>query len=265
MSKYRPYVDYRKIYVEHHGPIPIDDDGRSFDVHHLDGDPTNNDPANLIALSVNDHYELHLSQQDWHACLLIASRLHMSPEEKSNLSKQAAQKRVDNGVHHFLDPKWQKAATQKAIASGRHNFIGGEVQRKRIARNDHPFVGDNNISKRRIDDGTHHFLGGKIQSTINSQRVANGTHNLLGGDVSRLAVRSQLESGRHSSQKQYTCPHCQRIGFGSGMKSKHFDNCKKSPTYVRKQHAIRICPNCGKIGRGSNMTRYHFDKCKMKQ
>ena len=35
---------YRKIYEQHHGPIPIDESGRTYDIHHIDGNHFNNDP-----------------------------------------------------------------------------------------------------------------------------------------------------------------------------------------------------------------------------
>jgi hypothetical protein len=35
---------YRKIYEQNFGPIPKDGDGRSYDVHHIDGNRNNNVP-----------------------------------------------------------------------------------------------------------------------------------------------------------------------------------------------------------------------------
>ena len=30
--------NYRKIWVERHGPIPLDENGRTYEIHHIDGD-----------------------------------------------------------------------------------------------------------------------------------------------------------------------------------------------------------------------------------
>lgn len=45
---------HRDVYRDHHGPIP-----EGWHVHHEDGDPLNNDPGNLVALSPADHAQRH--------------------------------------------------------------------------------------------------------------------------------------------------------------------------------------------------------------
>jgi hypothetical protein len=71
----------RKVYKRHFGSIP-----RDFDVHHIDGNRKNNDPTNLTAISLQEHYNIHLSQKDWGACLLIAARMKASPEKLAELA-----------------------------------------------------------------------------------------------------------------------------------------------------------------------------------
>ena len=41
---------HREIYIENFGPIPEDNV-----IHHIDGNPSNNDPTNLQAIHINDH------------------------------------------------------------------------------------------------------------------------------------------------------------------------------------------------------------------
>ena len=45
----------------------------------------------------------------------------------------------------------------------------------------------------------------------------------------RNELRQKLmkERGTHNSQKEHTCPHCNKIGKGNMMFRWHFDNCKK--------------------------------------
>ena len=52
---------YRKIYEDHYGPIPKEENGRSYEIHHLDGNSNNNDPKNLIAVTLQEHYNIHYS------------------------------------------------------------------------------------------------------------------------------------------------------------------------------------------------------------
>lgn len=52
------------------------------DIHHIDGNPSNNDPVNLIALSRSDHM-----------------KLHAAGNEKTSVRKRLAQ------LKRFEDPK----------------------------------------------------------------------------------------------------------------------------------------------------------------
>ena len=89
MSIYKPKVDYRKIYRDHCGPIPRDKDGRSYEIHHIDGNSSNNDITNLKCVSIQEHYEIHKSQGDHAACLIMSDRMKISVEEKTCLAKLA--------------------------------------------------------------------------------------------------------------------------------------------------------------------------------
>lgn len=201
-KKRTPSKVYRKIYEQHYGPIPTDVDGRTYDIHHIDGNTENNDPSNLIAVSVQEHYNVHYEQEDYGACWLIARNMKMSPEEISELASKRNQSRVDNGTHNFLGGKYIK----QLIEAGTHPFLGGELQRTNNAE--------------RVLNGTHNFLGdGEYQRSIQRNRFAAGTHNF------QLA----LQNGTHNSQIKKTCPHCGRAIAITGFRRWHGDNCKSRP------------------------------------
>jgi len=71
----------RRIWRKHNGPIPVDERGVSFDIHHRDGDWHNNAPENLQALSVLEHYRVHFAQGDWAAAWYISKRLNLSTDD----------------------------------------------------------------------------------------------------------------------------------------------------------------------------------------
>ena len=54
---------YRKIYENHYGEIPIDENGRIFEIHHIDGDHDNNHYTNLMAVTIHEHYDIHKSME----------------------------------------------------------------------------------------------------------------------------------------------------------------------------------------------------------
>ena len=94
-------MNYRRIYEQFHGPIPRDNEGRSFDIHHIDGNRNNNDPSNLVALSKIEHYNIHLNQGDKGAALRLANELKIDPIIRSTLARESALARVEKGTHNF--------------------------------------------------------------------------------------------------------------------------------------------------------------------
>ena len=55
-------MNYRKLWEQVHGQIPKDEQGRTYDIHHIDGNRKNNSIENLICLSLDDHHKIHLKQ-----------------------------------------------------------------------------------------------------------------------------------------------------------------------------------------------------------
>lgn len=179
---------YRKIYENHTGPIPKDECGRSYEVHHIDGNKKNNNPDNLVALSIREHYDVHYSQGDYGACLFIAQyRLNHSVEELSELARLNALKRVKNKTHPFLNGEMQSKMNLLRVSKGTHNL-------------------------QRREDGT----------SVASERVVNGSHPFLGNEN----TKKQLAAGKHASQIIKTCNHCGKEIDAANFKRWHGDNCK---------------------------------------
>lgn len=222
MCIYCPTKNYRKIYQEHFGPIPKDQDGRTYDIHHKDGDHSNNSPENLEVLSIKEHYAVHYSQGDWMACWRMKQRMDLTPEEISFLSKKSAMDRVNNKTHNLLGPETNK----KRVDAGTHHFLGGNNPSKRkVKEGTHHWLGPE-TNKKRVDAGTHNFMGDNNPSR---KSVANGTHHML---MDNNPSRQRVDSGTHNFQVIWTCPHCSKTGKGTGLYARwHGDNCRtKSST-----------------------------------
>lgn len=181
-------VYHRRIYERHYGPIPKDKDGRSYEIHHIDGNHNNNNIKNLKLVSIQEHYDIHHAQGDFGACLIMSDRMKISPEEKSRLASLHAKKRLESGDHPFLRPNFQRNTAIKMTAEGRNPFTGGEIQRR-----------------------------------SNQERLANGTHHLIGNTL----ARDLIAQGLHPTQKKWTCLHCQKTGVGASNYNRwHGDKCK---------------------------------------
>jgi hypothetical protein len=145
----RPHARvYRKIYEDHYGPIPKEENGRSYEIHHIDGDHSNNNPSNLKAVTIQEHYDIHNSQGDWYACLKIGNAMRLSPEELSDVasknSKRVQKERLENGTHHFLNSEFQSKVNRIRVENGTHNFLDGTIARK--------------AQQNLVENKTHHFL-----------------------------------------------------------------------------------------------------------
>jgi len=120
-------MNYRKIWESVYGSIPRDEEGRSYEIHHVDGDRNNNCLENLICLSAREHYELHLKQGDYLAAHVIAHRLNLpfegwqhSEETKLKISK-ANKGRESNrkGKPHSEETKKKIGETNKISQLGK--------------------------------------------------------------------------------------------------------------------------------------------------
>lgn len=75
-----------------------------FEIHHIDGNRSNNDPSNLQAVTIEQHLQIHLLQNDHGTVQAILIRMNRSVDENELLIQSA--------------PKLQK----KLLDQNRHNF-----------------------------------------------------------------------------------------------------------------------------------------------
>jgi hypothetical protein len=116
---------YRKTYELYKGPIPKDDEGRTYEIHHIDGNRDNNDIFNLVALSIQDHYDIHYLQREYGACLLISRKMNLTAEEmregQSFCGKIAAKKAKETGTYN-LSPELTSKTQKRIVKAGTHHF-----------------------------------------------------------------------------------------------------------------------------------------------
>lgn len=94
---------YRKIWREANGLIPKDEEGRSYEIHHINGDHSDNRLDNLKCVSIREHFEIHLNQGDHQAAAAIAKRMRILPGEQKRLDSLAGKQAFSEkkGFHAF--------------------------------------------------------------------------------------------------------------------------------------------------------------------
>lgn len=204
---------YQRLWIKYNGPIPKDECGRSFDIHHKDGNHTNDTITNLQCVSIQEHYDIHWNQGDYGACQSLAIRMMLSPEKISHLASLAAKRQVENGTHPLLDKdKAKERFNHRIKETGSHPILDPIIRR--------------NAQKQSVVKGTHIFLNSEYQRKVQSERIKNGTHHLLNGTIQRTYQNKLLLNGTHSFIQEHVCPYCNKIGKGPQMFRYHFDNCK---------------------------------------
>jgi len=187
--------NYRKIYENHKGKIPKQPNGRSFQIHHKDGDHNNNSPENLVAITIQEHYKIHYAQGDFGACALLAKSMKLPTLQISALTREFNLTRVRNKTHPFLTRPDGSSLSKDRVKNGTNPFL---------TRKD-----GTNINTDRVVNGTHHLLTRKDGTSISSDRVKSGKHNFLTDNPGKI---------------QLSCLKCRKVGGICGMRQ-HLKKC----------------------------------------
>ena len=172
MSAHPIYSNHRQIWEQAYGPIPKDRDGRSYEIHHIDGNPNNNSLENLMCIPIQEHYDIHYKQGDYGAAFLIAGRMKIKPETIKETAKKAG-----------------KATAQKLIEQGKHNFqkvVRDEEWRKKLYYNTKKGKEDRvKLNQKMFEEGSNSFYDPEECKKRQAKRIKEGRHNLKGGVTCR--------------------------------------------------------------------------------
>ena len=191
------YGEHIKQWKKHFGKIPKDKNGRSYEIHHLDGNIENNNIDNLICVSIEEHYNIHKKQGDYGGAFLIAGRMKIKPEDISEVASKASKERVVSGTHNFLDPNFPRSLDHNRGFVVAKNTLNGETIR---------------VSKEEFDNNDN-LVG------INSNRKQKTVHSNRGQNKGKKWKIKNKEIG-------VKCNFCEFVGRASLVSRWHNDNCK---------------------------------------
>lgn len=106
---------HRRVWHNHHGDIPFDKNGISYEIHHINGNHNDNRIENLACLSISEHYDIHYKQGDRFACESILLRA------KGHLEKPKLEYKKE---HHPMFGKRHTKASREKISKSHHNVSG---------------------------------------------------------------------------------------------------------------------------------------------
>ena len=118
-------TNYRKVFERYYQASLLD----GIDIHHIDGDHFNNEPSNLQAVTLEEHYNIHKSQNDYYACVMIAQRMKIKPDDwvemaKAN-GKKSAEQNMERGIGLTVWAKNNPDKAKEACQKGGH--VGGKI------------------------------------------------------------------------------------------------------------------------------------------
>jgi hypothetical protein len=88
---------YRRIYEDYYNiRLPKD-----IEIHHIDGNHSNNEINNLKPVTIQEHFDIHYKQGDYAAAFRISQRMKVSDKLKSKLASEAAKKANAEGKCGF--------------------------------------------------------------------------------------------------------------------------------------------------------------------
>lgn len=206
MKKRKNDVPHRRAFKRHHGR----NIKPGYHIHHLDGDPTNNDISNLVEVTPQEHFDIHYNQQDWGACKMLASVADVDPEVLEVIQRE------QKGIHH---PDFDRSAAAKKIWASDNK--PGRI----------PVTDGTKIIKFKTEDDANNFVErneGWRRGLPDSSKVglSKSKRRITSNEAKQLATR-RMEEGTHNMLQQIECPHCGKSGNTPIMKRWHFNNCKK--------------------------------------
>ena len=187
-------VNYRRLWKEYHGTdIPKDEQGRSYEIHHVDGNRNNNSIENLICVSIEEHKKIHLEQGEVWVANLIADRLDKVYEKGWQHSEETRKKM--SKAHKGLNT-WSKGCKNpQPTVTCPHCFKSGG--KSLLVR----YHFDNCLKK-------------------------------PGNELLIREVSLKFKESRRKPKSKYTeripvvCSYCGKAGHPGAMKRWHFENCK---------------------------------------
>jgi HNH endonuclease len=116
-------MNYRKIWENYNNmKLPS-----SLEIHHIDGNHDNNDPKNLMAVTIEEHYKIHEKQNDYGACQAILLRMSEYNIDKiSELARKSQKKLWKKGNHNFqkIDKKRRSEISRAIGYKTKENKVG---------------------------------------------------------------------------------------------------------------------------------------------
>jgi hypothetical protein len=240
----RESTEYRRIWTDAIGIIPTDENGRTYEIHHLNGDHSDNRLENLICVSIQEHYEIHSNQSDFQAMAAIAIRMKIPPDEQRILNVEAGKMAYINnkGIHGLTNEQRLINSTKGGHACAGNLWYHNNIVETKSSK--HPGLG---WSEGRLPSVKCGYAKGKLLGSFWNNGCVN--------------VRSQTSPGIEWQAGRLLNDDQRKRRQEIGMNTVHTNESKQkiSDALKGKPKNKVTCPHCGKVGGVGALKRWHFD------
>jgi hypothetical protein len=206
-------MNYRQIWKNHYGKIPKDENGISYQIHHIDGNRFNNNIENLMCVSIKEHYEIHLKQGDFAAAHVIKTKMenyeqslgwNHKEETKQKISKSLKGKYIRNeeSIKRQIESKI-KNGTIKLKEETKNKISESLKGKKRLPMSEEckKKIGNSNKGKKRDNGRT-----GAKHSEETKKRIGEANSKSLKGkkmsEESKLKLLGRIPHNKGISQSE---------------------------------------------------------------
>ena len=258
-------MNYRELYEGVYGEIPKDESGRSFEIHHKDGDHSNDSIENLVALSIQDHYNIHFEQGDFNACNLISRRIDgLSEEEVAEIRRLSSEwMKVNNpSTRAKGDTHWARGKAVVVDSAG--NKLRVECDDPRIASGELVQLNANKVTVR-DDEGRCYSVQKDDPRVLSGELIPASKGYKRNWTPDQVDERYTSRRGRTWSVEEREQRSTNRKpAWNKGVTGSHHSEETKMKMSVAKKGKTKLqvtCPYCEKSGGKPAMIRFHFDNC----
>lgn len=213
----RNYKEYRKIWEQHFGLIP-----KGMEIHHKDSDHSNNKIENLMLVTPEEHFYLHLDRGEYAAAAMIGARMKILPDEHSEAARKSALERVKLGTHNFQikgritakDKEGNITVTNKDDPK----WLSGELVGVNKGDTNNPNRKGLNVGKVGVIDE----FGKTFQTTKNDPRIGDTLRTIR----STLPSNSKGKTWKNNLKKE-SCNYCGLVARKQAITRWHNEKCKE--------------------------------------
>jgi hypothetical protein len=203
-------MNYRKIWEKYNGSIPKDEKGRSYDIHHIDGNRNNNDITNLKAVSLEEHWKIHFEQGDYLEANMIANRIGKElyygwthkDETKKKISNSHKGKKLTDEQRKKLSER-QKGKPKSFRTDEHKKNLSNALKNKKVPKEVRHKMSESQKGKKRIVTESHKLnlskaLSGKKRSVESIEKQKLKQIGKKASEETRQKMKEAQQKRRHS-------------------------------------------------------------------